>query len=107
MQPCNGLVHSHMQRLSVSSSKFLWDLNLSDNNFSGSLQDRFGENGLDELNTLDLSQNSFTGTIPTSLENLDGIRTIRLQYNQFTDSVPGEICNICWNPIRDRSHHVA
>lgn len=67
---------------------------MSENEFSGPLQDRFGDTGLNNLIALDLSSNLFDGTIPSSLEDLDSIRVIRLQYNMFTGPVPNDICNI-------------
>lgn len=73
---------------------------MSGNEFSGPLQDRFGEpnefneTGLVNLIAMDLSRNSFSGAIPSSLESLEAIKVIKLQYNEFTGTVPDDICSI-------------
>ena len=67
---------------------------IGSNEFSGPLQDRFNETGLDHLIAMALEENMFTGAIPPSLEELPTIRIIRLHSNEFEGAVPNNICNI-------------
>ena len=46
------------------------------------------------LNTLDLSSNSFTGTIPPWLGNMMGLYSLNLSNNALTSTIPIEIRNL-------------
>lgn len=61
-------------------------LNLGSNQLSGTIRDIFGQ--FSDLQILDLSENSFSGSIPTKLFNLQNIRTIALNGNQLDGRIP-------------------
>ncbi|KAK9122254.1 hypothetical protein Syun_019871 [Stephania yunnanensis] len=99
------------------SSSSLQILDLSSNNFEGSLP-----NFPSSLEILDLSSNHFEGSLPifpSSLETLDlssnnfegslpnfpeGMDFISLSKNKFTGAIPLTICNSSWRRI-DLSHN--
>ncbi|XP_020581182.1 protein STRUBBELIG-RECEPTOR FAMILY 5-like [Phalaenopsis equestris] len=63
----------------------LGTLNLSNNQLSGQASDMFGK--LRKLYELDLSFNRFSGNLPQSFGSLKTLKTLYLQNNQFTGSV--------------------
>ncbi|KAK7390353.1 hypothetical protein VNO78_25658 [Psophocarpus tetragonolobus] len=63
--------------------KNLTCLNLSNNNLNGTISSSHFE-GLHNLDIIDLSYNSFTGIIPSSLFTLPSLRVISLSENSFT-----------------------
>ncbi|KAM5586995.1 receptor-like protein EIX2 [Rosa sericea] len=71
-------------------------LNLGDNQFSGGLQEILSgfsncrDNGgmVSELQHLDLSSNSFSGSFPESFRSLSSLKTLYLSYNSFSGSFP-------------------
>jgi hypothetical protein len=67
---------------------------MNENRFTGPLEDRFGNPGLQQLQLLDLRSNEFTGTIPPSLGNLPSLGLLTLHFNSFEDDVPQELCGI-------------
>eukprot|EP00977_Amphora_coffeiformis_P012333 scaffold3043_cov180-Amphora_coffeaeformis.AAC.25 len=74
------------------NNRALQYIDLSKNDFSGTLQDRFDETGLNSLIVLSLDNNQFSGTIPQSLEKL-GVSIVSIFYNNFTGPVPEGLCN--------------
>ncbi|XP_047982067.1 receptor like protein 22-like [Salvia hispanica] len=59
---------------------------LTRNNFSGSIPSSIGN--LENLSMLDLSFCQFSGTIPSTFANLTKLVHVDLQYNLFTGSIP-------------------
>lgn len=57
------------------------------------------------LTTLDLSNNDFTGQIPSSLENLSNITTLDLSRNYFNGTIPSSIGNLSRLTSLDFSHN--
>ena len=97
MDFCGFASIAQISRISASrnsTNHALRHIRLAENEFSGPLLDRFNWTGLNNLASIELNDNSFSGTIPPSLEGLDAIRSIRLQNNLFTGAVPSNICNI-------------
>lgn len=88
---------SHLYRtlcVPCSNNRELQYIDLQQNSFSGPLQDRFNETGLNQLIGLSLNDNDFSGPIPPSLEGLDAVRILALFNNKFEGPVPENICNI-------------
>jgi len=67
-------------------------VDLSSNQFSGSVEDDFTPASV--LEELNLESNAFSGMIPPSLANVSSLTSLRLQHNSFTGPVPLEICNL-------------
>lgn len=67
---------------SLFSCSALTYLKLNNNNFVGTLSDKFHLTGTDI--TVDVSFNQLTGLIPYSLLSLPGLRTLSAQNNLFT-----------------------
>jgi hypothetical protein len=67
----------------------LTELNLSDNEITGSLPTEIGT--LQELDTLDVSINAFYGTIPAQLANMPKLRFLYLNVNRFVGTIPRSI----------------
>lgn len=65
----------------------LRELNLSDNNLTGSISDDFFDQ-LERVELFDLSSNSMTGMIPARIGSHSNIMTIRLNKNRFTGGLP-------------------
>ncbi|XP_030925501.1 receptor-like protein 7 isoform X1 [Quercus lobata] len=70
--------------MSPFSHPSLQKLQLSNNNFSGGLQE-FNVSSY-PLNTLDLSSNNLEGPLPASVINLQGIKSLLFSYNKFNGS---------------------
>lgn len=73
----------------ISELKGLKWLDLSNNNFHGSIPSAFGN--LSELEFLDLSLNKFGGSIPPELGRLRNLRTLNLSNNMLVDELPDEL----------------
>ncbi|KAK1556657.1 hypothetical protein Q3G72_009583 [Acer saccharum] len=65
-------------------------LDLSNNKFSGSIPSDISER-LHWLTTLDLSSNNFSGEIPTGLANCSFLNSLKLNNNRFTGKIPLEL----------------
>ena len=77
------------------SKLFTEIVDLSYNDFSGSVRDAFGM--FEKLDFLDLGHNSFTGVIPSSLFEIPTIRLVYLTNNRFESTIPanfGEAMNL-------------
>ncbi|KAL4606292.1 hypothetical protein ACB092_09G092200 [Castanea dentata] len=70
--------------MSLFSHPSLQKLQLSNNNFSGGLQE-FDISSY-PLNTLDLSSNNLEGPLPASVIKLQGIKSLLFSYNKFNGS---------------------
>ena len=70
-------------------------LQLQSNRFSGELIQVFTETFVSSsnLNTIDLSENALTGSIPPSLFNIPTLVNLALSSNCFTGSLPQTICS--------------
>ncbi|KAG6640923.1 hypothetical protein I3843_09G037800 [Carya illinoinensis] len=73
----------------ISELKALKWLDLSHNDFHGSLPSAFGN--LSELEFLDLSSNKFGGLIPRELGGLKNLRTLNLSNNLLEGEIPDEL----------------
>ncbi|CAI0555267.1 unnamed protein product [Linum tenue] len=67
-------------------------VDLSNNNFHGSIPDAIGE--LKSLKHLNLSHNSFSGPIPSSLVNLTELEALDLSSNQLTGEIPPQFTSL-------------
>ncbi|XAR69464.1 Receptor protein-tyrosine kinase [Bertholletia excelsa] len=73
----------------ISELKSLKWLDLSYNNFHGSIPPAFGN--LSELEFLDLSSNKFWGSIPLELSRLRNLVALNLSDNLLTGEIPNEL----------------
>ncbi|GKV17781.1 hypothetical protein SLEP1_g28242 [Rubroshorea leprosula] len=71
-------------------------LDLSNNHFTGKLLEDFGDKLLG-LQYLNLSQNQFEGTLPSSLGNMRDLAKLDLAFNFFSGEVPNELLVGCSN----------
>ncbi|TYH49864.1 hypothetical protein ES332_D10G165000v1 [Gossypium tomentosum] len=69
---------------SVANLSNLVELDLSHNNFNGSIPP-FHRSGVPNLASLDLSWNHLSGSIPSSLFTFSTLQTLSLGYNNFSD----------------------
>lgn len=67
-------------------------LDLSNNDFSGTISDEFGY--LPNLEFLDLSSCSFEGSIPASIANLDNLTTLDVSNNNLSGNIPIELAGM-------------
>ncbi|CAL1409270.1 unnamed protein product [Linum trigynum] len=67
-------------------------VDLSNNNFHGSIPDAIGE--LKSLLLLNLSHNNFIGPIPSSLVNLNELEFLDLSSNQLTGEIPSRLASL-------------
>ncbi|KAK1556559.1 hypothetical protein Q3G72_007635 [Acer saccharum] len=65
-------------------------LDLSNNKFSGSIPSDISVR-LHWLTTLDLSSNNFSGEIPSGLANCSSLNSLKLNNNRFTGKIPLEL----------------
>lgn len=72
--------------LSIYQFNGLFNLDLSMNQFNGSLPSNFKINY--QLNYLNISGNSFTGILPSSMKNYKLLFSVDMSYNYFTNSIP-------------------
>ncbi|XP_062167304.1 leucine-rich repeat receptor-like tyrosine-protein kinase PXC3 [Alnus glutinosa] len=73
----------------ITELKALKWLDLSNNDFHGSIPSAFGN--LSELEFLDLSLNKFGGSIPRELGSLRNLRTLNLSNNMLVGEIPDEL----------------
>ena len=72
-------------------------LQLQNNLFSGNLDFVFstpGSTTFTDLNTLDLSENMLTGSIPSSLFDITSLENLALSSNCFSGTFPSNLCNL-------------
>ncbi|KAI3667388.1 hypothetical protein L6452_42444 [Arctium lappa] len=74
----------------ISQLKSLKWLDLSFNTFHGSIPQSFG-NSLSDLEVLDLSYNKFDGSIPIELGKLRNLKSLNLSNNLLIGSIPDEL----------------
>ncbi|KAJ0513173.1 putative leucine-rich repeat-containing, plant-type, leucine-rich repeat domain superfamily [Helianthus annuus] len=67
--------------------KSLRELHLSNNSFSGNINDPSNVSSYYKLNTMDLSSNKFEGPIPGFIFKLAALSTLKLSSNKFTGRV--------------------
>ncbi|XP_047328000.1 probable inactive receptor kinase At5g58300 isoform X2 [Impatiens glandulifera] len=73
----------------IASLPSLQAIYLEHNNFSGEIPTSFSSS---HLNVLDLSFNSFTGSLqPTTINSLNHLTVLNLQFNSFSGSIPNMI----------------
>ncbi|CAI9099944.1 OLC1v1036844C1 [Oldenlandia corymbosa var. corymbosa] len=73
----------------ISELRRLKSLDLSYNNFHGSIPQSFGN--LSELEVLDLSFNKFESSIPVELGRLKNLRSLNLSNNYLSGEIPDEL----------------
>ncbi len=83
--PNNNLTDS-LGGSQITGLTYLWSLDLSGNNLTGSIPSGMGD--LRGLQELELSQNNLTGGIPGELDSLPNLKKLRLRGNQLTGSIP-------------------
>ncbi|MCL7045959.1 hypothetical protein MKW94_010638 [Papaver nudicaule] len=70
-------------------------IDLSYNMFVGRIDNIGDLGGMDLLNTLDLSNNHLSGSIPKSLAKLNrSLNNLKLEKNRFTGSIPSGVINL-------------
>ncbi|XP_050271515.1 probable leucine-rich repeat receptor-like protein kinase At1g35710 isoform X1 [Quercus robur] len=67
------------------------DLNLSSNQFNGSIPPEIGN--MKSLTALDLSNNNIVGEIPSTIRHLTNLSFLSLSWNQISGSIPIELAN--------------
>ncbi|GJU53041.1 MDIS1-interacting receptor like kinase 2-like protein [Tanacetum coccineum] len=96
---CNA--DGNINRLNLSTSelkvelgnmKSLTDLELSENQLSGSIPSTLGD--LRSLNTLYLFANQLSGLIPIELGNMKSLTDLELSSNQLNGSIPSSLKNL-------------
>ena len=87
-----GQLNSKSSILRFQSLPFLATLDLSNNHFSGNVPSSLGN--LSKLTTLDLSENAFNGEIPSSLGNLYNLTILNLSQNKLIGKIPPSLGNL-------------
>ncbi|KAG5598318.1 hypothetical protein H5410_029688, partial [Solanum commersonii] len=85
----NSSVIGTLYAFPFSSLPFLENLDLSMNNFSGTIPPEIGN--ITNLLFLNLNINQFSGTIPQQIGSLAKLQTLRIFYNHLNGSIPEEI----------------
>ena len=94
----NNIVGSLPPNYSLLSD--LEELNLSNNHLTGRIPEEFGGSGnFGILKTVNLCSNSMTGTIPPSLGSLNELTTLMLGNNQYSGDLPGSICSFVFTVV--------
>ena len=71
----------------------LQTLSMSSNSLSGTIPNIAGAK-LSSLRFLDLSSCSFSGSIPSSIGQIYSLQDLRMGYNKFTGTMPKELCQL-------------
>jgi hypothetical protein len=90
--PPMSLTGEILPKLSRMSN--LENLVLSNQNFTGSVLQFFSDDNYPSINTIELQNNKFWGTIPPSIASLTTLRTLMLAGNNITGAVPSELGDI-------------
>ncbi|KAJ6401736.1 hypothetical protein OIU84_013907 [Salix udensis] len=80
-------------------------LDLSYNNFTGSISGLKVENSCNSLSQLDLSGNFLMDSIPPSLSNCTNLRTLNLSFNMITGEIPRSLGELGSLQRLDLSHN--
>ncbi|KAL3582346.1 hypothetical protein D5086_016678, partial [Populus alba] len=80
-------------------------LDLSYNNFTGSISGLRVENSCNSLSQLDLSGNFLIDSIPPSLSNCSNLKTLNLSFNMITGEIPGSLGELGSLQRLDLSHN--
>nr|XP_040257999.1 receptor-like protein EIX2 [Aegilops tauschii subsp. strangulata] len=95
----SGEIEVLMESWPQCTWKNLQELDLSSNTFTGTLPNFLGD--FTSLRTLSLSGNSLAGPIPPQLGNLTCLTSLDLSSNHFTGSIPDELGNLRKYTSRD------
>jgi hypothetical protein len=79
---------------SISQLKFLEEIFIQDNSLSGPVENVFNATNQKILNTVDVSSNQFTGTIPLSVVTLPKLQSLILSTNCLRGSISENLCSI-------------
>nr|BDI54542.1 LRR receptor-like serine/threonine-protein kinase GSO1 [Triticum aestivum] len=85
----NGHIAVFMENLPQCTCKKLEELDLADNNFTGTLTNFISD--FSRLSILSLSTNNLVGPIPPQLGNLSRLTSLDLSSNHLSGSIPTEI----------------
>ncbi|XP_048331968.2 leucine-rich repeat receptor-like serine/threonine-protein kinase SKM1 [Ziziphus jujuba] len=77
-------------------------LNMASNKFFGNLPESFGS---DVIEDLDLSDNGFSGQIPTGFRNLADLMQLKLSHNKLSGPIPEELSSCEKLVLLDVSHN--
>ena len=78
-------------------------LDLSNNNFDGTISDGIGD--LKLLKGLNLSRNSFTGHIPPRIANMLQLESLDLSYNKLSGKIPPELALLTFLEVLNLSYN--
>ncbi|XP_027066876.1 receptor like protein 27-like [Coffea arabica] len=81
----------------------LTSIDLSSNNFQGSMSEKVGD--LISLLLLNLSNNTLTGQIPSSVGNLKNLESLDLSSNQLTGEIPENMSSLTFLSLLNLSHN--
>jgi len=87
----NNLLTGFIPHELIACSELV-EINLSQNNFKGTIPTAIG--ALQSLNVLKLDQNSLTGSLPSEIFYARNIETFQLQSNLLTGSIPDAVGNL-------------
>jgi len=86
----NGIVGTLPNYWRLGENREQVSVDLSGNSFSGSIPSRLSP----KITTLKLNKNALTGAIPSSISTLTGLWTLDVSKNQLTGSVPSSLGSI-------------
>ncbi|KAJ8761358.1 hypothetical protein K2173_001487 [Erythroxylum novogranatense] len=76
----------------LGNLSFLVALDISNNSFSGELPSELEIGSLFQLQLLNLTDNQLTGSIPSSVFNISSLKAISLASNNLSGSLPQDLC---------------
>lgn len=94
----NGLTGTVPEEIFTEATSLTY-LDLSRNEFTGTISTRFGELVL--VQYLFLFMNQFIGTIPKEIGDMASLQFFQLPYNNLTGEVPSEVCRLRPKPLEE------
>ncbi|EFJ25302.1 hypothetical protein SELMODRAFT_99634 [Selaginella moellendorffii] len=80
-----------------------WCIDLSFNSFTGTIPAEFG--AMQNLYSLNLAHNLLTGAVPSTVGNLKQLEWLDLSYNQLESHIPGSLTNLTFLKYFNISHN--
>ncbi|EFJ23324.1 hypothetical protein SELMODRAFT_415673 [Selaginella moellendorffii] len=80
-----------------------WCIDLSFNSFTGTIPAEFG--AMQNLYSLNLAHNLLTGAVPSTVGNLKELEWLDLSYNQLESHIPGSLTNLTFLKYFNISHN--